>query len=41
MEYYLDCCQDPDFQENEFMYDDFDMDGQAEDENDFDLCKWI
>lgn len=25
MEYYLDCYKEPDFQENEFMYDDFDL----------------
>lgn len=25
MDYYLDCYKEPDFQENEFMYDDFDL----------------
>ncbi len=26
MEYYIDCCQEPDFEENEFLYDDLDID---------------
>jgi CCR4-NOT transcriptional regulation complex NOT5 subunit len=39
MDYYLDCCQEPDFQENEFMYDDFDMDAEEDGENDLDSCK--
>ncbi|MEQ2308271.1 CCR4-NOT transcription complex, subunit 3 [Ameca splendens] len=26
VEYYIDSCQDPDFEENEFLYDDLDLD---------------
>lgn len=25
VEYYIDSCQDPDFEENEFLYDDLDL----------------
>ncbi|XP_048575581.1 CCR4-NOT transcription complex subunit 3 isoform X2 [Nematostella vectensis] len=30
MDYYLECCREPDFQENEFMYDDFDLDADLD-----------
>ena len=26
VEYYIECCQEPDFEENEFLYDDLDID---------------
>ncbi|KAK3738730.1 hypothetical protein QZH41_018107 [Actinostola sp. cb2023] len=40
MEYHLDSFQDPDYQENEFMYDDFDMEEHGDEDNDLDLCKY-
>ncbi|KXJ09681.1 CCR4-NOT transcription complex subunit 3 [Exaiptasia diaphana] len=36
MDYHLDCFQDPDYQENEFMYDDFDFEEETGEENDAD-----